>query len=113
MLELSITEADHGKSFFLNLGTRIRITLRENPTTGFRWNLTNYNETILKLESNDFVLQPETQIGGGGMRQLCFVTLASGKSIVELKKTRAWEKEVPEKNMFAVTVVVEAIVPKA
>lgn len=105
--DLTLTETDSGKSFRVSLGARIRLVLKENPTSGYRWHLREYESVILSLESNDFVLQSEALIGAGGMRQLCFMARGVGQSRIELRNMREWEREESAKVVFAVTIAVE------
>ena len=101
-----LTENDNGKEVEVPMGTRVRIDLPENPTTGYRWSLRDFKNEVLALKSDDYVLNRSPNIGGGGIRQFCFEGKSPGKSKLCLKNMRAWEGEEAAGKTFTVTVTV-------
>lgn len=57
MSQLTLTEADKGASYTVKKDDIILISLKENPTTGYRWMLIK-DTSIISLESKKF-LMPE------------------------------------------------------
>lgn len=111
MQDLTITQVDNTKSLFTPLGSRIRILLKENPTTGYRWKLHKYDSGIIRLQSDEFVAQQGTLIGGSGIRQLCFLAATVGRATIELRTMREWEKPESVLDTFVITINVERNIP--
>lgn len=73
------------------------VTLPSNPTTGFQWQVVNFDKNLLIL-SNSTYENPKTKlIGAGGQMHFTFA-LQKGKSypestVIVLKYARPWEPE--------------------
>jgi|SRR5215208_3595684 len=89
--ELTLTQADNGKSVEAYQGDVVLIRLPENPTTGYRWAIAAIDEEIMEPSSSYFTLSSDARIGGGGERIFTFVTKSSGTTHLELKLWREWE----------------------
>ena len=57
-----LTMDDNGSSISINLGDQINVTLSENPSTGYMWNITQLNESLLNL-TKDFIWGGSGAIG--------------------------------------------------
>jgi inhibitor of cysteine peptidase len=95
--QLTLTQADRGKSFEAHQDDVIIVRLPENPTTGYRWAIEEVDEEILEPEESDFSLSdfslsPDAGIGGGGERKLSFRAKKAGIAHLELKLARSWEE---------------------
>lgn len=101
-----LTEKDNGKEVEASLGTQVRIDLPENPTTGYRWSLSDFKSEALALKSDDYAPNHPSSMGGGGIRQFLFEARSPGKSKLCLKNMRAWEGEEAAVKTFTVTIVV-------
>ncbi len=101
-----LSEEDDGKEVEVPVGTRVRIDLPENPTTGYRWSLGNFKNEALALKSDEYVPNHSSSMGGGGIRQFCFEGISPGKSKLCLKNMRAWQGEEAAVKTFTVTVAV-------
>jgi inhibitor of cysteine peptidase len=87
-------------------GQEFSVTLASNPTTGFRWDLARpINTNFVRLLTNEYV-RPDSQLmGAGGNEVWKFRATSEGKTEIDLKYARPWEKEVePAKktNFFVV-----------
>ena len=69
----------------------IRIELKENPTTGYRWQIDEIDSDAIKQVETSFRLSPGVGIGGGGTRILRLRAANSGEYRVRLKLWREWE----------------------
>ncbi len=106
MSELTLTQAEKGKSFEVHQDDVIVVRLPENPTTGYRWAIEEMDKEVLEPENADFALRPEAGIGGGGERRLSFRAKRAGIAHVELKLARAWEEESSGIDRYGFTIQV-------
>jgi inhibitor of cysteine peptidase len=73
------------------------VQLAANPTTGFQWQVVNYDKKLFSLISSHYQKAQTNLIGSGGQMQFTF-TLNKGKSYPEktkmlFKYARSWEPE--------------------
>jgi inhibitor of cysteine peptidase len=91
----------------VTVGQEFNITLASNATTGYRWELTALpDEAVVKLVTNAYK-SPETRaLGAGGQEIWTFRAVGLGRTVINLKYVRPWEKNVaPVKTAsFAVDV---------
>jgi inhibitor of cysteine peptidase len=101
----TLTRADNGKSVTIGSGENLQITLDENPSTGFRWDLDGGDNETLELLNSDYV-QAAGGVGGGGQRIWRFKTKNPGDARLLLKRWRSWEgeKSVGERLEFTIRV---------
>ena len=71
-------------------GQLIRIELDANPTTGIWWQDPEFDESVVKLISNDYLADPAPEgiVGSGGKTVMTFETLASGKTKIKSDYSR-------------------------
>jgi predicted secreted protein len=60
-------------------GARVNICLQENPTTGYRWSLRDFNGKSLALESNEYLPAPVSDVGGSEIRHFLFVAKTTNR----------------------------------
>src|SRR5215471_5276028 len=80
MPEVTLTEADNGRSIMVSLGERVILRLNENPSTGFRWVVDKGDNGIIELSGTDYVQAPGSALGGGGHRVFVFEAKRSGSA---------------------------------
>lgn len=103
MIELN--EAGAGRPVSMAVGQRIRITLPENRTTGYRWQVGGDCLGILGVE-DDEAKAGSGQPGAGGERVWVFAAKAEGRCELRFESARAWEKTATGKMVsFPVAVV--------
>jgi inhibitor of cysteine peptidase len=68
----------------------IEVRLPENPTTGYRWAISDHDQKVLPFQGDRFV-SPTTQVGAGGTRVFEFQAAGAGSTTLRLKQFRAWE----------------------
>lgn len=71
----------------LAVGDTLDLSLGENPSTGYRWQLRSSLNDVLELTSASFETGGE-QPGAGGRRTFSFRALAAGDVRVELQRVR-------------------------
>jgi inhibitor of cysteine peptidase len=101
-----LSEKDTGSTITLARGAIMEITLAANPATGYSWQPTTIDPSVLKYLGSDFAGEHAT-LGGGGRAFLRFQALASGQSELELGYYRYPFEPVSEAaERFRVTVIV-------
>jgi predicted secreted protein len=101
MNQISIDQEDNNKTFDAKVGDTIIITVKENPGTGYRWK-PEIDEEIFLIEDSKYLIDPGSQIGGGGSRTFTFRVRSPGKTEIHLDLKREWEKEKNPIDQFAV-----------
>jgi inhibitor of cysteine peptidase len=99
--------AQDSKPITVKTGQEFTITLVSNPTTGYRWDLDKpIDGKLVQLVTNDYVRPNTTLIGAGGKQVWTFKAVAEGKTQIDLKYFRSWEKDVEpvQKTNFVVVI---------
>jgi inhibitor of cysteine peptidase len=95
----SLVEADNDRTVDIRLGATVRVTLRENATTGYRWAIDRYDEEFIEA------LEPEPRypadaIGSGGEVTFIFKGKKIGTGEIALKYWRHFEGDSSVTNRF-------------
>jgi inhibitor of cysteine peptidase len=106
MNQILIDQTQKNQTFDVSVSDTIIITLKENPTTGYRWKLDHGNEEIIKMEDSKYSMTSANGIGGGGTRTFTFKALSLGKTNVQLSLKREWEKKLTGFDQFKVFIMV-------
>ena len=102
---IEISDSDAGSSHQLSPGEELCVRLPENPTTGYRWQLTQSGSGRLKLVEDRF--EPGgSAVGSAGHRALRFVAEKAGAVALEAVHRREWEQASSndKKKAFAIVV---------
>jgi inhibitor of cysteine peptidase len=102
---MQLTDNDNGRSIIISGSDELRIILEANPTTGYRWQLSELDSTILVPGPQQF-LPASGAIGSGGKEMLLFTAGHPGKTELKLLYRRAFERGKPTVKEFAVSVTV-------
>jgi len=104
-----LSTADNGSQVELTSGQVLEVTLESNPTTGYSWEVSEVDETVLtQLGEAEFRQAPaegEPVTGAGGTETFRFAS-ATGETTLTLVYHRPWEKDVEPLETFSVQVVV-------
>ncbi|MBM7799400.1 inhibitor of cysteine peptidase [Microlunatus panaciterrae] len=103
MGELTLDQDSAGGIFKVVVGDTITLTLRENPTTGFRWQLEPRPSQLLAPEGAHFTVGPHPGVGSGGVRTWRFRAITPGPVVVDARLGRAWEGEAAAIERFSVS----------
>lgn len=87
----------------LALGRRLRLSLAENPTTGYQWAVVSSDNLVLE---SDVFTPNGAAIGGGGTRELLWQAHSLGSNQLTLAQRRTWEPIEKALARFTLTVVV-------
>lgn len=104
---LQIDEHSNGNKIELNTGENFELILRENPTTGYRWNPISSGEPACKLLDNSFNIDGGSP-GNGGSHSWQFQAVNEGLGKIELAYQRPWEQVKPPAQSFTLSVHVRA-----
>jgi len=104
---VTLTSADAGKTVTLHTGDTLVIQLTGNPTTGYNWDVSKVDASILQAQG-DVQFTPDTHAAGsGGTVVLTFLAASAGQTQLQLAYHRSWETGVAPLQTFAVTIVVK------
>lgn len=104
---LHFDERFNGSKIELNMGENFEIILRENPTTGFRWNPISRGEPACKLLDNSFNIDGDSP-GNSGSHSWQFQAVKEGLGKIELAYQRPWEQVKPPEQSFTLSIHVRA-----
>jgi inhibitor of cysteine peptidase len=101
---LVVTEEQNNSTVNLGLNGTITLKLKENPTTGFQWNLTTSPGLVV---TTDHYLPSAPQLtGSGGVRSWDMKAVQTGTQEIKAVYMRSWEPVTGNETMFSMTVIV-------
>jgi len=105
-----ITENDNGKNIYLKKGDTIYLKLKENPSTGYSWELSLSKGLNLLSDKyyspESFKKGGEFIIGAGGFHLWKIKAVAKGNQQIKGIYKRSWEEETGKEQTFKINVVV-------
>jgi inhibitor of cysteine peptidase len=102
---LSVTLDEAIRSVTVPAGQTIEVTIKENPTTGFHWEIDAVTGP-LTLVSSDFAAQPDAVPGRGGKRTIVVRADSRGAGELRLRYERSWQagSTTPQRRTLAVVI---------
>jgi|GEM_PF-2495782 len=107
-----LRESDHGGSICLRVGGRVRLDLRDTPSSGFTWHLMPESAPFLQLESEQFTANdPAAYLPGsdGGTLSLVFLATAAGQGELQMACSRVYGDEIDHGTTCRIQVTALAI----
>lgn len=95
-----------GTTVAIEMDSTLRIELEGNPTTGYEWEISAVDESVLRFEDRDFDADSDAE-GSGGIVTLEFVAVGAGATLLELIYRPSWEPPSDSHDRYAVTIRVE------
>ncbi len=95
---------DQGTAIVLQSGETFTVVLAGNPTTGYGWQISGIDSTVLAAAEPEYRTESEL-LGAGGTYTFTFTAAGAGESQLELEYVRAWEPAAPLQT-FSMTVTV-------
>ena len=102
MNQIFVSQDDNNKTITAKLDDVITISLRENATTGYRWNSEGVDEKIIHMEESKYSVPSDSAIGGGGTRTFEFRPRSLGTAKMHLSLKREWEKDMAPIDQFVI-----------
>ena len=101
-----VTEEQNGTTVSVDQETLITVKLAENPTTGFRWNLTA--SPGLTIINDTYIPTPVSPgiVGSGGSRIWNISPNVTGNQSISATYSRSWEPITGNETGFYLTVIV-------
>jgi len=104
--EIKLDASANGRQIDLQKGQTLVITLESNPTTGFRWEVVELEESILR-QMGEPEFQSESDLpGAGGTETWRFKATNAGQTALQLVYRRPWEEGEEPLETFSLQVVV-------
>ena len=92
----------------VQVGDSVKLSLAENPTTGYKWEFLAKPEPECLIVSDAYVANPAMNpIGGGGAHDWEFRAEKKGTGTVKLGYRRPWEKDAAPAKTFTLILVVK------
>ena len=104
--DVTVGEEDNGSGVELEVGQTLEVSLEENPTTGFAWNLTEPPDpAVIAPTDDDFEGSDPYSEGAGGTRTLLYEAVGAGQT--EMLLEYYFQTESDDVNQtFSLTVTV-------
>jgi len=95
------------KQLQVKAGEQFTITLESNRTTGYSWHLAEpLDETIVTLIGSEYVRPDKVKPGAGGREIWTFKAVEEGKTVINFKYIRSWEKDKPPARKCSYTITI-------
>jgi inhibitor of cysteine peptidase len=101
---LVVTEEQNNATVTMGLNNTLTLKLKENPTTGYQWNLTT--SPGLVVTSDTYLPSAPQLTGSGGVRSWDIKAVQAGKQDINAVYMRSWEPVTGNETTFAMTVIV-------
>jgi len=85
-----LNESDNGRAVELHPGEKVRITLPENASTGYRWQVERFDRDVIGVVAEE-PHYPSGPPGTGGHMDFVFEGRKTGSCELVLKEWRDWQ----------------------
>ncbi|MFA5221125.1 MAG: protease inhibitor I42 family protein [Methanoregula sp.] len=101
-----VNEEQNNATTYVDKGSLITLELKENPTTGYQWNLTT--TTGLVVTGDRYVPSDATGqlVGSGGTHIWDMTAVQTGDQKITAVYKRSWEAVTGNEQTFSMTIVV-------
>ena len=99
---ITIKENDQKEKYIIKKGDNIEIVLNANPSTGYKWQVVNIDNSKLKIVDETYISKKVNRdiVGSGGNKVYLFSVIDKGNTIIEFEYFRPFEKELPLNKKF-------------
>ena len=106
-LTITADKSYDGRTIDLRIGDGVKLSLEENPTTGYRWEFLSRPEPDCVIVTDEYVANANGLAGSGGVHNWDFRAIDKGTCAVRLVYRRPWESDTAPAQKFALTMVVK------
>jgi inhibitor of cysteine peptidase len=107
-LTINAEQSYSGRTIDLKVGDGVKVTLTENPSTGYKWEFLAKPEPICVIVTDAYVANTAIgTVGSGGVHHWDFRAVDKGTTTVNLVYRRPWEKDATPARTFLLTLVVK------
>lgn len=99
----AFSSEDNGKTVHVNPGDTVTLSLKENPSTGFRWIMETSGG--LKTLQDSFTPSGTGLIGAGGVRTWKFLVIGTGRQTVSGVYKQAWMPTTGEEARYSLELI--------
>lgn len=100
---ITIDQSSNNTDVSVAVGEQVEIALRENPTTGFRWELKMDGAPACVPRGSTYEA-PAAGVGRAGTRRWRFEAVQAGSGVIELVYRRSFEADKPPAEVFHLAV---------
>ncbi|HAO32170.1 MAG TPA: hypothetical protein DCQ84_04335 [Candidatus Competibacteraceae bacterium] len=101
---LSLKREDNNRTAELRVGERFKVSLPENPSTGYTWAIDETDRRLLALEGTAYDEPDEGGfVGARGRRIFTFSAQQAGEVVLRLKYWRFWDGDASTTERYAVS----------
>ena len=105
MARVIVGERENGTDVSVRLGDTLVIRLLENSTAGYRWAVSSIDSDVLEIAAQDY--EPaRAGVGSAGVSVWTLAPKHAGRTRIELKKIRPWNKDDPAAERFTVELTI-------
>ncbi len=91
MYPTAIDLSENGQEFNLVQGQEFSISLTDNPSTGYVWNIVDLDEDQLTLIDHNRIFNEENRIGQQSTQVFKLLAKSSGTTILKIQLARSWQ----------------------
>jgi len=92
------TESNDGAAVELRPGQPFTVRLAENPTTGYRWRIEDWDRPVLALAGDEYHAPEDLLHGASGEHEWHFRAREPGAATLRLVYGRSWSKDNPART---------------
>jgi inhibitor of cysteine peptidase len=104
MSVLQVSEADHTRTLVATVGDELAVTLRENATTGYVWQVTQLDGGLVAVGDEFQMAGSPSQVGAGGTHIFRFRVATAGAARLIMRCIRPWDPAAEETARFVLEV---------
>jgi inhibitor of cysteine peptidase len=108
MAEIEIGPAEAGSTQAVTVGDKLVVALDETPTSGYRWAMEAFDESVLAAQDNAYVPPEGERLGASGQHRFRFTVVGPGSTALRLVRRRSWD---PDSAAATFEASIEASIP--
>ncbi|MBN2240392.1 MAG: protease inhibitor I42 family protein [Dehalococcoidales bacterium] len=104
--EFEYKNKDLENEFEIKVGDFIKAKMCANPTTGYSWDYVIGDDSVVKLESHEFIESENASLGASGIDIWLFKAVKEGETVIKMNYSRPWEGESETERTYTLDVTV-------